>query len=175
MTARRSDESPPSRCRQSTFKAPAASGGRSSVPPGQMQSPRCWADARSWAATSGSRPTSLNSSGTAPRSFSHGPRTALASGRPGALATARHSTAHADAQAWRGSQAHGGGVGSHGAARARLRSCRRDAAGGRYGVRMARSTQSCVGGETPLDLLDTDIAARMVADVLGRIAYGVYI
>lgn len=29
-------------------------------------------------------------------------------------------------------------------------------------------------GETPLDQLDTDTGARMVEDILGRIAYGVY-
>src|SRR5262245_38073781 len=31
-----------------------------------------------------------------------------------------------------------------------------------------------LGGERPLDQLDTDVGARMVEDVLGRIAYGVY-
>lgn len=31
-----------------------------------------------------------------------------------------------------------------------------------------------LGGEKPLDLLDTDMGARMVEDILGRIAYGVY-
>lgn len=31
-----------------------------------------------------------------------------------------------------------------------------------------------LGGERPLDQLDTDIGARAVEDVLGRIAYGVY-
>lgn len=31
-----------------------------------------------------------------------------------------------------------------------------------------------LGGESPLDQLDSDIGARMVEDVLGRIAYGVY-
>ena len=30
------------------------------------------------------------------------------------------------------------------------------------------------GGEMPLDQLDTDTGARMVEDILGRIAYGVY-
>src|SRR4051794_30338923 len=30
------------------------------------------------------------------------------------------------------------------------------------------------GGERPLDRLDTDTGARMVEDILGRIAYGVY-
>jgi putative toxin-antitoxin system antitoxin component (TIGR02293 family) len=31
-----------------------------------------------------------------------------------------------------------------------------------------------LGGERPLDQLDTDLGARAVEDVLGRIAYGVY-
>jgi putative toxin-antitoxin system antitoxin component (TIGR02293 family) len=31
-----------------------------------------------------------------------------------------------------------------------------------------------LGGDRPLDLLDTDTGARMVEDVLGRVAYGVY-
>lgn len=31
-----------------------------------------------------------------------------------------------------------------------------------------------LGGERPLDQLDTDLGARMIEDVLGRIAYGVY-
>lgn len=31
-----------------------------------------------------------------------------------------------------------------------------------------------LGGDKPLDLLDTDLGARMVEDILGRIAYGVY-
>ena len=31
-----------------------------------------------------------------------------------------------------------------------------------------------LGGERPLELLDTDLGARMVEDILGRIAYGVY-
>jgi putative toxin-antitoxin system antitoxin component (TIGR02293 family) len=31
-----------------------------------------------------------------------------------------------------------------------------------------------LGGHRPLDLLDTDLGARMVEDILGRIAYGVY-
>jgi putative toxin-antitoxin system antitoxin component (TIGR02293 family) len=31
-----------------------------------------------------------------------------------------------------------------------------------------------LGGECPLDQLDTDTGARMVEDILGRIAYGVY-
>jgi putative toxin-antitoxin system antitoxin component (TIGR02293 family) len=31
-----------------------------------------------------------------------------------------------------------------------------------------------LGGDRPLDLLDTDLGARMVDDILGRIAYGIY-
>ena len=31
-----------------------------------------------------------------------------------------------------------------------------------------------LGGERPLNQLDTDMGARMVEDILGRIAYGVY-
>ncbi len=31
-----------------------------------------------------------------------------------------------------------------------------------------------LGGEKPLDRLDTEVGARIVEDVLGRIAYGVY-
>lgn len=31
-----------------------------------------------------------------------------------------------------------------------------------------------LGGDKPFDLLDTDMGARMVEDILGRIAYGVY-
>jgi len=31
-----------------------------------------------------------------------------------------------------------------------------------------------LGGERPLDQLDTDVGARLVEDILGRIAYGVY-
>lgn len=31
-----------------------------------------------------------------------------------------------------------------------------------------------LGGERPLDQLDTDVGAREVEDILGRIAYGVY-
>jgi putative toxin-antitoxin system antitoxin component (TIGR02293 family) len=31
-----------------------------------------------------------------------------------------------------------------------------------------------LGGDQPFDLLDTDLGARMVEDILGRIAYGVY-
>ena len=31
-----------------------------------------------------------------------------------------------------------------------------------------------LGGERPIDQLDTDTGARMVEDILGRIAYGVY-
>lgn len=31
-----------------------------------------------------------------------------------------------------------------------------------------------LGGERPLDQIDTDVGARLVEDILGRIAYGVY-
>jgi len=31
-----------------------------------------------------------------------------------------------------------------------------------------------LGGERPIDLLDTDLGSRTVEDILGRIAYGVY-
>jgi len=37
-----------------------------------------------------------------------------------------------------------------------------------------RSPNRALGGARPLDQIDTDIGARMVEDVLGRIAYGVY-
>lgn len=36
------------------------------------------------------------------------------------------------------------------------------------------SPNRALGGERPLDQLDTDTGARMVEDILGRIAYGVY-
>ena len=37
-----------------------------------------------------------------------------------------------------------------------------------------RTPNRALGGERPLDQIDTDIGAREVEDVLGRIAYGVY-
>jgi putative toxin-antitoxin system antitoxin component (TIGR02293 family) len=37
-----------------------------------------------------------------------------------------------------------------------------------------RTPNRALGGEKPLDQLDTDTGTRMVEDVLGRIAYGVY-
>jgi putative toxin-antitoxin system antitoxin component (TIGR02293 family) len=37
-----------------------------------------------------------------------------------------------------------------------------------------RTPNRALGGETPLDQLDTDAGARSVEDILGRIAYGVY-
>ena len=37
-----------------------------------------------------------------------------------------------------------------------------------------RTPNRALGGERPLDQLDTDTGARMVEDILGRIAYGVY-
>ncbi len=41
-------------------------------------------------------------------------------------------------------------------------------------VEWLRTPNRALGGERPLDLLDTDLGARSVEDVLGRIAYGVY-
>ncbi len=37
-----------------------------------------------------------------------------------------------------------------------------------------RTPNRALGGERPFDQLDTDIGAREVEDILGRIAYGVY-
>jgi len=41
-------------------------------------------------------------------------------------------------------------------------------------VQWLRTPNRALGGERPLDLLDTDVGAREVEDLLGRIAYGVY-
>ena len=41
-------------------------------------------------------------------------------------------------------------------------------------IEWLRTPNRALGGERPLDQLDTDLGARMVEDVLGRIAYGVY-
>ena len=41
-------------------------------------------------------------------------------------------------------------------------------------VEWLRTPNRALGGERPLDLLDTDVGAREVEDVLGRIAYGVF-
>jgi putative toxin-antitoxin system antitoxin component (TIGR02293 family) len=41
-------------------------------------------------------------------------------------------------------------------------------------VQWLRTPNRALGGERPLDQLDTDIGARAVEDLLGRIAYGVY-
>jgi putative toxin-antitoxin system antitoxin component (TIGR02293 family) len=41
-------------------------------------------------------------------------------------------------------------------------------------VEWLRTPNRALGGERPLDQLDTDPGARAVEDVLGRIAYGVY-
>ena len=41
-------------------------------------------------------------------------------------------------------------------------------------VEWLRTPNRALGGERPLDLLDTDLGARAVEDILGRIAYGVY-
>ena len=37
-----------------------------------------------------------------------------------------------------------------------------------------RTPNRALGGERPVDQLDTDAGARQVEDILGRIAYGVY-
>ena len=41
-------------------------------------------------------------------------------------------------------------------------------------IQWLRTPNRALGGEVPIDLLDTDAGARMVEDILGRIAYGVY-
>ena len=41
-------------------------------------------------------------------------------------------------------------------------------------VEWLRTPNRALGGERPLDQLDTDIGAREVDDILGRIAYGAY-
>lgn len=41
-------------------------------------------------------------------------------------------------------------------------------------VEWLRTPNRALGGEKPLDQLDTDLGARTVEDILGRIAYGVY-
>ena len=41
-------------------------------------------------------------------------------------------------------------------------------------VEWLRTPNRALGGEIPLDTLDTDPGAREVEDILGRIAYGVY-
>jgi putative toxin-antitoxin system antitoxin component (TIGR02293 family) len=41
-------------------------------------------------------------------------------------------------------------------------------------IEWLRTPNRALGGERPLDQLDTDPGARQVEDVLGRIAYGVY-
>jgi putative toxin-antitoxin system antitoxin component (TIGR02293 family) len=41
-------------------------------------------------------------------------------------------------------------------------------------VEWLRTPNRALGGDTPLDQLDTDLGARLVEDILGRIAYGVY-
>jgi putative toxin-antitoxin system antitoxin component (TIGR02293 family) len=42
------------------------------------------------------------------------------------------------------------------------------------GVEWLRTPNRALGGKRPFDLLDTDVGARQVEDILGRIAYGVY-
>lgn len=41
-------------------------------------------------------------------------------------------------------------------------------------IEWLRTPNRALGGERPIDQLDTDVGAQMVDDVLGRIAYGVY-
>lgn len=41
-------------------------------------------------------------------------------------------------------------------------------------IEWLRTPNRALGGERPLDQLDTDMGSRMVEDILGRIAYGVY-
>ena len=41
-------------------------------------------------------------------------------------------------------------------------------------VEWLRTQNRALGGELPLDMLDTDLGAREVEEILGRIAYGVY-
>ncbi len=41
-------------------------------------------------------------------------------------------------------------------------------------VEWLRTPNRALGGERPLDQLDTEVGAREVEDILGRIAYGVY-
>ena len=41
-------------------------------------------------------------------------------------------------------------------------------------VEWLRTPNRALGGRRPLDQLDTDLGARTVEDILGRIAYGVY-
>jgi len=41
-------------------------------------------------------------------------------------------------------------------------------------VEWLNTPNRALGGERPIDQLDTDLGARMVEDILGRIAYGVY-
>jgi putative toxin-antitoxin system antitoxin component (TIGR02293 family) len=45
---------------------------------------------------------------------------------------------------------------------------------GEKAIEWLRTPNRALGGEMPLDQLDTDMGARMVEDILGRIAYGVY-
>jgi putative toxin-antitoxin system antitoxin component (TIGR02293 family) len=41
-------------------------------------------------------------------------------------------------------------------------------------VEWLQTPNRALGGERPLDKLDTDVGAREVEDILGRIAYGIY-
>ena len=40
--------------------------------------------------------------------------------------------------------------------------------------RWLHAPNPALGGQTPLELLDTDLGSRQVEDVLGRIEHGVY-
>lgn len=44
----------------------------------------------------------------------------------------------------------------------------------RKAVEWLQTPNRALGGEKPLDRLDTDLGARAIEDILGRIAYGVY-
>jgi putative toxin-antitoxin system antitoxin component (TIGR02293 family) len=46
--------------------------------------------------------------------------------------------------------------------------------GDREARRWIHASNRALGGERPIDLLDTDIGAQAVTDVLGRIEHGVY-
>ena len=41
-------------------------------------------------------------------------------------------------------------------------------------IHWLKAPNRALGGEIPIDQLDTDAGSRMVEDILGRIAYGVY-
>jgi len=49
-----------------------------------------------------------------------------------------------------------------------------DVLGDENGKRWLHTPNRALGGQSPLDLLDTDLGARQVEEVLGRIEHGVY-